>query len=60
MDFTQHKMRPGEAKGKAANVSWCVQQFEKNLSTILIDLNQVMITILDADSWAPKQYFQAL
>jgi hypothetical protein len=28
IDYTLHKLLPGEAKGKAANVSWCVEQFE--------------------------------
>lgn len=50
-------MKIYEQKGKAANVSWCAEHLETDFFVPnQIDPNQVMLTIIDADSWVPQQY----
>ena len=34
MGFTMHQVREGEAKGKASNVSWCVEHIMDQLTGI--------------------------
>lgn len=36
MGFTRHEVRPGEAKGKASNVSWCVEHLPDHLEELMI------------------------
>lgn len=55
VDYTIHKLLPGESKGKASNVSWCVEQFESKIPKE-IDLSKLLITIIDSDSIAPVEY----
>ena len=52
-------MKAYEQKGKAANVSWCAEHIESDfLVPNSIDPDRVLLTIMDADSWVPKQYIQ--
>lgn len=48
-------MAPGEAKGKASNVSYCVEHFQEIMPSD-IDLEKVFVTVIDCDSLAPNQY----
>ena len=56
MDFTRHEIRENEQKGKASNVSWCAEHLELYFKKYLIDEDNVLITIIDADSWVPPLY----
>lgn len=56
MDYTRHEMRENEQKGKASNVSWCGEHLHYYFEKYLIDPRQVLLTIIDADSWVPPQY----
>lgn len=59
IEFTVHTMRQYEQKGKAANVSWCAEHIEEDfLIPNKIDPESVMLTIIDCDSWVPRQYLQ--
>ncbi len=52
MGFTQHKLRPFEAKGKGSNVSWCVEHLEATFwKKSGINPDNIFITNMDADSW---------
>ena len=54
MHFTHHAIREGEQKGKASNVSWCVERVEEEvLGPNGIGSEEAMVTIMDVDSWAP-------
>ena len=54
MGYTRHHIRQYEQKGKASNVSWCVEHIEDGyLLPNKIDPEQVQLTIIDADSWVP-------
>lgn len=58
MGFTQHKLRPFEAKGKGSNVSWCVEHLEATFwKKSGINPDNVFITNMDADSWIHEAYF---
>jgi hypothetical protein len=37
MGYSTHKVKEGEAKGKASNVSWCVERLMENISGMLIE-----------------------
>ncbi len=60
IDFTRHELRQHEQKGKASNVSWCAEHLEPIFEKNMINPEQVFLTILDADSWAPDLYFDIL
>ena len=60
IDFSRHEVREYEQKGKASNVSWCAENLHLVFEKHMIDPNSVMLTILDADSWAPDVYFDVL
>ena len=60
MDYSLHQIRENEQKGKASNVSWCVEHLEPIFNKNLIDPDNVMLTIIDADSWVPEVYVQIL
>lgn len=54
MGYTQHHVREHEQKGKASNVSWCAENIEEMyFKPNKIDINKVLLTIIDADSWVP-------
>jgi len=50
-------MRQFEQKGKSSNVSWCGENLEPFFQKNMIDPDNVFLTIIDADSWAPNIYF---
>ncbi|MBS1890176.1 MAG: hypothetical protein JST59_02705 [Actinobacteria bacterium] len=53
--YTVHRISKGEAKGKASNVSYCVERFKEVMpSTVVLD--KVYVTIMDCDGMAPKEY----
>ena len=54
MGYSLHSVREGEAKGKASNVSWCVEHMLQSLEPLSFSEDKILLTILDADSWAPK------
>lgn len=56
MDYTVHTLRENEQRGKASNVSWCGEHLDEISQKHGIDLNNVLITIIDADSWVPPLY----
>ena len=60
IDFTRHKVRPNEQKGKASNVSWCVEHMEDKFKALMVNPEDVFVTVMDADSWAPNAYFNEL
>jgi len=60
IDFTRHKVRELEQKGKASNVSWCVEHMEEKFNCLMINPEDVLVTVIDADSWAPNAYFNEL
>lgn len=53
-------MRDHEQKGKASNVSWCAENMHLYFDKYMIDPDSVMLTIMDADSWAPDVYVDIL
>ena len=57
---TLHKLQKNEAKGKASNCSWCVQHLISEIFPIEIDESNIMLTIIDADSWCPEEYFETI
>lgn len=57
MDYTRHKIREHESKGKASNVSWCGEHLIEKISHLKISEDNIMVTVIDADSWAPQEYF---
>jgi hypothetical protein len=60
IEYTVHQIRPNEQKGKASNVSWCAEHLDLIFEKHMINPSSVMLTILDADSWAPNIYFDVL
>lgn len=52
-----HMMVPGEVVGKASNESYAVVKIYEKISEQGIDPKKVLITICDADSMLPPQYF---
>jgi len=57
---TYHTLLPGEVAGKASNQSYACQQVEKYCNENGIPLESALITIADADSMFPKNYFSYL
>lgn len=57
---TYHVLLPGEAAGKASNQSFACTQIEAVCNQEKIPLEDVLITIGDADSMFPKNYFSYL
>ena len=57
---TYHELLPGEAAGKASNQSYSCRQVEKHCNDEGISLRDTIITIADADSMFPKNYFSYL
>jgi len=54
MGFTIHELRKYEQRGKAANVSWCVEHLEQNyFQPQSINKDEIILNIIDADSWIP-------
>ena len=58
--FTRHELRAHEAKGKASNVSWCAEHMPPTFEKLMIPKEDVMIAVLDADSWAPSLFFEEI
>ena len=56
MSYTVHELQPGEAKSKCSNINWCTQFMVPTLLENGIDMNEVFVTILDADSMVPALY----
>lgn len=57
MSYSHHHVREHEQKGKASNVSWCVENLEEQeFKKHGINPDDVYLTIMDADSWAPEVY----
>lgn len=58
---TYHTLTKDEVPGKASNQAWAVRQIEKDIITSNnIDPNNVLITVCDADSKFPSNYFSYL
>jgi hypothetical protein len=53
LEYTLHIASHGEAQGKSANVNWCTMRLEPLFLKYQIDANQVLITVIDADSIMP-------
>ncbi len=61
MGYTIHDIRQYEQKGKASNVSWCVENLQETyFKQGGINPNEVYLTIMDADSWAPEGYIHEI
>ena len=60
MSFTKHQIRKYEQKGKAANVSWCVENMGPIFEKYFIQPESVMLTVIDSDSWTPDIYVDVL
>lgn len=61
MGYSHHHIREFEQKGKASNVSWCVEHLEESqFKPKGIDPSKVWITVIDADSWVPAIYIDEL
>lgn len=58
--FTHHVLREGEYKGKGANVNWCLEHLEPIFEDAGIRKEEVLITIMDADSWIPNVYIDEI
>lgn len=52
--FTVHKLRSHEQKSE---VSWCLENVAKKLSELMISEEDVLVTVVDANSWVPHCYF---
>jgi cellulose synthase/poly-beta-1,6-N-acetylglucosamine synthase-like glycosyltransferase len=55
LGYTIHSLAAGEAKGKASNISSCMEKFER-IMPVNISLEKVYVTVVDCDSLAPKEY----
>jgi hypothetical protein len=59
MGYTVHQLREYEQRGKASNVSWCAEHLEElYFNKHNIDINKILLTIIDADSWVPEVYIR--
>ena len=56
ISYTSHKLFPGEAKSKCSNINWSVQHMVPTLLEKGVDMDEVFVTILDADSLIPALY----
>jgi hypothetical protein len=57
---TYHPLMPGEEEGKASNQTFACRQIEKYCDDNKISDKETLITICDADSFLPKNYFSYL
>ncbi|MFH1826911.1 MAG: glycosyltransferase family 2 protein [bacterium] len=57
---TYHELLEGEEEGKASNQTYSAKQINAIINKKEIDKKQVLITICDADSYMPKNYFSYL
>lgn len=57
---TYHPLMPGEEEGKASNQTYACRQIEKYCMDKGINEKEAVITICDADSFLPKNYFSYL
>jgi len=57
---TYHQLLPNEVEGKASNQTYATKFIENFLIKEKIDYKNVIITICDADSILPKNYFSYL
>ena len=60
IDWTKHELKEFEQRGKASNVTWCAEHLEPIFEKHLVDPEDVILTIMDADSWAPSAYFDEI
>lgn len=56
LEYTLHIASPGEAQGKSANVNWCTKRLQPLFEKYQININQVLVTVIDADSIIPEIY----
>lgn len=57
---TYHPLLPNEEEGKASNQSYACREIEKYVDEKNLDDKESLITICDADSFLPKNYFSYL
>jgi len=58
---TYHELSPNEIPGKASNQTWAVKNIvDRIISPRKYNASQVLLTICDADSKLPKNYFSYL
>lgn len=58
---TQHpKDIPGEVAGKGANLTWAAKQFVPLCQTLNLDVEDVVVSTLDADTCVHPEYFAYL
>ncbi|MEX1052750.1 MAG: glycosyltransferase family 2 protein [Patescibacteria group bacterium] len=57
---TYHKLEEGEEEGKASNQTFAAKQVNAQIEESGIDRKDILITICDADSILPKNYFSYL
>lgn len=60
INYSIHHIREFEQKGKASNVSWCVEHLGPALKENNIPEENLFLTIIDADSWVPPIYMDLL
>lgn len=58
--ITYHELVEGEEAGKASNETYAAKYINALIDEIGIDKKHVLITICDADSYMPKNYFSYL
>ena len=56
MSYTLHEEQAGEAKSKNSNIDWCVRHCVPTLLENEINMDNVFVTIIDADSLIPYVY----
>ncbi|MBI2051509.1 glycosyltransferase family 2 protein [Candidatus Roizmanbacteria bacterium] len=57
---TYHKLQEGEAAGKASNQTYAAKIIDSELERKKVSRENILITICDADSHLPKNYFSYL
>ena len=60
INFTCHQVGSGEAKTKGSNVNWAIQHLFKAFEELEEKKKELMVTVIDADSWVPKEYFMEM
>ncbi len=55
-----HPLVPGEEEGKASNQTYACRQVEKFVEKNNLDDKKILLTICDADSFLPENYFSYL
>jgi hypothetical protein len=58
MHYTLHVQRPIEHKGKSPNVCWCIEHMEPFFQNLMITPDQVLLSIIDADTFMPEAYLK--